>query len=80
MQMFALFRAKNFSFFEIYGVFTQTKGVEPVETFWRQGEKGQFLAICADIFYGQPLSLFITLRQFWNTLDDWKEILSKIVI
>jgi len=40
----ALCGAKNFGFFEIYGVPAQTRreGVEPVQTFFEQGERGQF--------------------------------------
>jgi len=39
MRMSTLFGAKNFGFFEIYGVSAPTKweGVEPVRTFCGQG-------------------------------------------
>jgi len=46
MRTSALFGAKNFGFFEIY-VSARTRGVEPVRTRGR----GQFFAICADVFY-----------------------------
>jgi len=42
MQMSALFEAKNFGFFKIYGVSVWTRRVEPVRT---TGKKGQFFAI-----------------------------------
>jgi len=49
MRTFALFGAKNFRFFEIYGVSadarTKGEGVEPVRTFFGQGEGGQFFVI-----------------------------------
>jgi len=54
MRKFALFDAKNFEFFEIYGVSVWTKGegVEPVRTFFGQGGRGsQFFAILC----GRPL-------------------------
>jgi len=40
MQTSALFGAKNFGFFQIYGVSTCTMRVEPVQTFCRQKERG----------------------------------------
>jgi len=42
MRTSALFGAGNFGFFNIYGVFTRTKGkgVKPVRTFFEQGRKG----------------------------------------
>jgi len=56
------FGAKNFGFFEIYGVSARTRGrrVEPVRTFFGQGGKGiNFSRFCADVFYGLPLKTFI---------------------
>jgi len=42
-----LLGAKNFGFFEIYGVYTRTRG-----------RRGRFFAnIFADVFYGNPLFL-----------------------
>jgi len=58
MRASALFGAKTFRFFEIYDVFTQTKGrgIEPVQTFCGQGgEVVNFSRFCADILYGRPL-------------------------
>jgi len=60
MRTSALFDAKNFGFFEIYGVSVRTKGVR---TYCRQcrhfADKGErevnFSRVCADVFYGQPL-------------------------
>jgi len=45
MRTSTLFVVKNFGFFEIYGVSARTRGVEPVRTFYGQGEGGQFFAI-----------------------------------
>jgi len=42
MRTSALFDAKNFGIFEIYGVSARTKGGEPVRT---RGEGGSFFAI-----------------------------------
>jgi len=40
----------------MYGVFAQTRGVEPVRTFCGQRESGvNFSRFCADVFYGRPL-------------------------
>jgi len=36
---------KNFGFFEIYGVSTRTKRVEPVQNFVDKGGRGQLFAI-----------------------------------
>jgi len=38
MRTFALFGAKSFGFFEIYDVSAQTRGFEPVQTSFGQGE------------------------------------------
>jgi len=51
------FCTKNFGFFEIYGVFARTRGVEPVQTFCGQGGGVDFSRFCADVFYGQPLTI-----------------------
>jgi len=51
MRTTALFDTKNFGFFEIYGVSTQTGGVKPVRTFCGQGGGGQFFVILC----GRPL-------------------------
>jgi len=40
MRTSSLFGAKNFGFFETYGVSAWTRGVEPVRTFFLQGERG----------------------------------------
>jgi len=49
------FRAKNFGFFEIYGVSTRKGRVEPVRTFCGHRKRVSFLRFCADVFYGRPL-------------------------
>jgi len=50
------FGAKKFGFFEIYGVFARTSGVEPVRTFYGQGEERiTFSPFCVDVFYGRSL-------------------------
>jgi len=52
MRTSALFGAKNFGFFEIYGVFAWTRGgIEPMRT---KGEKGQFSRFYANIFWTAP--------------------------
>jgi len=43
-QTLALFRAKYFRFFEIYGTSARTRGVEPVQTFCRQGGRGSIFS------------------------------------
>jgi len=55
---YALFVQKNIGYFEIYGVFTRTGGVngfEPVKTVCRQGKGVNFSRFCADVFYEQLL-------------------------
>jgi len=44
---FAFFVAKNFEFFETYGVSARTSGerVDPVRTIFRQQRRGKFFAI-----------------------------------
>jgi len=44
MSTSALFGAKNFELFEIYGVSALTKGegIKPVRIFFGQGERGSF--------------------------------------
>jgi len=42
MRTSALFGAKNFGFFKIYGVSALTRGVEPVRTFCGQGGGSNF--------------------------------------
>jgi len=54
MRTSALFVAKNFGFFEIYGVSARTREVEPVRAFFGQ-EGVSFSRYCADVFYGRPL-------------------------
>jgi len=53
MRTSALFGAKNFGFFEIYGVFARTRGegVEPVRTFCEQGGRG---SIFCDFLWVAP--------------------------
>jgi len=57
MRTSALFGAKNFRCFEIYGVFAQIRRerVEPVQTFfWKRREESIFrdfvLTSCKDVF------------------------------
>jgi len=50
-----LFDAKNLRTFEIYDVFTRTRGVEPVRTFFGQEGGGQFFAIlCGRLLWTAP--------------------------
>jgi len=55
MRTFALYGAKNFGYFEIYGVSARTRGAEPVRIFG--GQVGQFMRFCTDVIYGQPLTV-----------------------
>jgi len=55
MRTSALFGAKNFGFFEIYGVSARARGVEPVRTFFGHGEGVNFSRFYADVFYGRPV-------------------------
>jgi len=45
------FWCKNNGIFEIYDMSARTRGVEPVQIFFRQERRGQFFAI----FCGRPL-------------------------
>jgi len=59
MRTSALFGAKTFEFFKIYGVFARTREREVcrVRIFCRQVEKGSvFRDVCADVFYERPLT------------------------
>jgi len=46
MRTSSLFGANNFKFFEIYGESKRIRGVEPVRTFFGQGEGQFFTNIC----------------------------------
>jgi len=59
MRMFALFGTKNFGLFEIYGVSAQSRGVEPVQTFCGQGERGSIFRDFVRVsFTDGPLFIF----------------------
>jgi len=59
MRTSALSDAKYIEFFLIYGVSARTGGVEPVRTFYGQGEKRQFFAIlCGRPLWMTPYKLF----------------------
>jgi len=62
MRTFALFGAKNFDFskFLVCPHGQGKDGVEPVRTFFRQGEGVNFSRFCADVFYGRPLKFKIS--------------------
>jgi len=63
----ALFGAKIIGFFEIYGVSSQTRGVEPVRTFYGQWGGGQFFYdFVRTSFMDDPLS---ERPSFWWYLD-----------
>jgi len=56
MHTTALFGTKIFRFFEIYGVSTLTREVEPVRTFCGQAGMGvNFLRFYVDVLYGWSL-------------------------
>jgi len=63
MRTSALFGAKNFGFFEIYWlVRTDKGGVEPVQTYCRQGGGGQFFAIlCGRLLWTIMLCICLTI-------------------
>jgi len=59
MRTSALFGAKTFEFFEIYGVSARTRdGLLSVDIFRTRKKGGQFFTLCADVFYGRPLISF----------------------
>jgi len=57
----ALFRAKNFGIFEIYGVSAQTKGFQPHEPVLHVTDKGGegqvFVILCGRLLWRAPNSL-----------------------
>jgi len=60
MRTSARFGAKNFGFFEIFGVSARTmeeEGLNQCGHFADKGREGQFLRFCADVFYGLPLKV-----------------------
>jgi len=81
VRMSALFGAKNFGFFEIYGVSERIKGreVEPVWTFYGQGERGSqfFTILCRRLFCTNPyLTVGVAVRcasaMRWIGEDQWR--------
>jgi len=59
MRTSALLDAKNFGFFEFYGVSVRTRGVEPVRTFFGQGGGGQFsMILCGRLLWTAPNNKF----------------------
>jgi len=60
MRTFALFGAKYFKIFEIYVVFAQTKGVEPLRTYFGQGGRGvNFSGFVRTSFIDGPFRRFL---------------------
>jgi len=59
MRTSALIGAKNFGFFEIYGVtaWTKGRGLSQCGYFADKGERANFSRFCADVFYGRPLTI-----------------------
>jgi len=57
MRTYALFGAKNFGFFEIYGVSARTRkeGLSQCGHFSNNGEGVNFSRFCTDFFNGLPL-------------------------
>jgi len=66
----ALFGAKNFKFFENYGVLTWTRRemVEPVQTCCEQGGRWSHI-LCWHVFYGQPLSTFLRFGKVYEFFE-----------
>jgi len=56
MRTSTLFDAKNFGFFEIFGVsaWTRGRGCASADILWIRGNFSRF---CADVLYGWPLSI-----------------------
>jgi len=72
MRTSTLFSVKNFGFFEIYGVTARKRGVEPLQTFIREGEIGVIFSLfCGDVFDGWPLIVFIFCIECLNISCDW---------
>jgi len=68
MRTSTLFGAKNFGFFEIYGVsaWTRGEGVKPVRTFTDKGGGGQFLVILGRCLLWTTLCyLFTDVKHFY---------------
>jgi len=56
MRTSAFFGAKDFGFFEIYGVPARTRRIEPVRTFFRLGGRGGqiFAILCGRLLWTIP--------------------------
>jgi len=59
MRTSLLFGAKNFGFFEIYGVSARTRGFSQGGQGWGQF----FLWFCVDVFHGWPLTKACSQKQ-----------------
>jgi len=73
MWTFALFVAKNFGFFEIYGMSVRTRGEEfkPVRTFFGQGGVKLFEILCGRLLWTTPnLKLNATNYKISHALID----------
>jgi len=72
MRTSALFGAKNFEFFEIYGVSARIRGerVSQSGDFFGQGGGVHFSRFCADVFYGRSLTnyFFVGDRNLFSTV------------
>jgi len=66
MRATVFFGAKNFRFFEIYGVSARTtgEGVEPVRTFFGQERGGQFFEILYGRLCARPLNTFMYPQKY----------------
>jgi len=53
MRMSALFDAKNFGFFEIYGVSARTRGEGLSQCGHFSDKEANFSHFCANVFYGR---------------------------
>jgi len=66
MRTSSLFGAKNLECFEIYGVSTRTRGVEPVRTFCEHGGSSIFRDLCGRLLWTAPYSINRNLPKYAN--------------
>jgi len=79
---YAHFGAKNFGYFEIYGVSAPTRrGFEPLRTFCKQEGGINFSRFCADALYGRSLTdkinCLISIKADSNTENKTNECQNK---
>jgi len=83
MRTSALFGAKYFGYFEIYGMSARTREneVEPVRIFCDQVKGVNLLRFCADAFYGRPLkNINKKIRKPFNHTSNFDRMSAKVEI